>query len=323
MINDAQWFFGKVEDIADPKQLGRVKVRIYGIHSEQTTPNLETGEGIETEALPWALPMQPITSGALVGVGTSPTGLKVGSQVVGFSRDGDKYNNLIITGTVAGIADEHDVNELARGITTDMVSAKKSGVKSGVSNANGKGTWSEPATQYAAKYPDNHVTETESGIIIELDDTSGSERVHIYHPTGTFHEIHPDGTMVTKGVNGSYEVIQNDKNISVGGSININVSSNCTIKAGADCDIQASGNTKVVTTDCDINASGNIKATAGGSANISAGSSAEVSADGSVSVSAGGSATITASSSATLKASGGVLIKGSKVELKGTQTVVI
>ena len=35
-----------VENNADPKQLGRVQVRVFGIH--------DSGSGVSTSALPWA-----------------------------------------------------------------------------------------------------------------------------------------------------------------------------------------------------------------------------------------------------------------------------
>ena len=63
--------------------------------------------------------------------------------------------------------------------------------------------WNEPKTsdqnksgsiRYAAKYPYNHVFESESGHIKEYDDTPGSERIHEYHTAGTFYEIDADGT---------------------------------------------------------------------------------------------------------------------------------
>jgi len=61
-----------IED--DPSQSGRVKIRLYNEQHDETT--------IPDEDLPWALPMQPITSAAFNGVGTSPHGLLVGSRVI-------------------------------------------------------------------------------------------------------------------------------------------------------------------------------------------------------------------------------------------------
>lgn len=63
---------------------------------------------------------------------------------------------------------------------------------------------SEPLTMYNAQYPYNQVQETESGHVMELDDTPGAERVNIAHRTGTFIEMHPDGTEVHKITNDSH-----------------------------------------------------------------------------------------------------------------------
>ena len=74
------WWHGVVEDVGDPLQLGRCRVRIFGFH-------LKNKVELPTADLPWAYPMQPLTSAALSGIGQSPTGLLVGSHVLGFYRD--------------------------------------------------------------------------------------------------------------------------------------------------------------------------------------------------------------------------------------------
>lgn len=90
------WWHGVVEDTADPLYLGRCRVRIFGFH----TDNLQE---LPTASLPWAYPMQPITSAALSGIGTSPTGLLKGSHVFGFFRDGEDAQDPVMIGSFAGI----------------------------------------------------------------------------------------------------------------------------------------------------------------------------------------------------------------------------
>ena len=75
------WFHGVVEDVSDPLQLGRVRVRCLGFHTDDRGL-------LPTSGLPWALCMLPITSPSMAGVGQSATGILPGSWVIGFFRDG-------------------------------------------------------------------------------------------------------------------------------------------------------------------------------------------------------------------------------------------
>ena len=81
----------------------------------------------------------------------------------------------------------------------------------------------EPKSPANPKYPFNHVRETESGHIQEFDDTPGFERIHEYHRAGTFYEIHPDGTKVTKIVGEDYEIVHKNKQVRVRGNVNVYV----------------------------------------------------------------------------------------------------
>ena len=89
-------------------------------------------------------------------------------------------------------------------------------------------SWSEPHPKSSGVsiYPYNHVHESESGHVHEIDDTPGNERLHTYHKAGTFEEIHPDGTRVTKVVKDDYEIIMNDKNVLINGACNITINGN-------------------------------------------------------------------------------------------------
>ena len=89
------WWQGVVEDRHDPLFLGRCRVRILGFHTEDTTQ-------MPSESLPWAYPIQPITSAAQTGVGTSPTGPVEGTWVVGFFIDGREMQQPVIIGTLIG-----------------------------------------------------------------------------------------------------------------------------------------------------------------------------------------------------------------------------
>lgn len=81
MGSSISWFVGEVEDVYDPDQSGRVRVRVFGKHDDKAN--------IKTEHLPWAIVKQDSTSAALGKVGKSPLGLLKGSKVFGHFADSD------------------------------------------------------------------------------------------------------------------------------------------------------------------------------------------------------------------------------------------
>jgi hypothetical protein len=90
------WFIGVVEDIQDPLKIGRVRVRCFGFHTDDKSE-------LQTEHLPWATVLQPTTSAAQNGYGTSPTGLRINTRVFGFFADGVAAQYPVILAAFAGI----------------------------------------------------------------------------------------------------------------------------------------------------------------------------------------------------------------------------
>ena len=131
--------------------------------------------------------------------------------------------------------------------------------------------FNEPTTPYDAEYPYNHVYESESGHIREMDDTPGKERIHERHASGTGYEIHPNGTKVTRVKQDNYTLttgddfahIKGNSSTTVDGGIRVFVNAdgstddhNYTIEVGnnANVNIQVNkGDVNVVTTQGDIN----------------------------------------------------------------------
>ena len=109
-------------------------------------------------------------------------------------------------------------------------------------------------------YPFNHVHETESGHVIELDDTPDYERIHLFHRKGTRFEIDKDGNKVERIVKNNYQVILGDNSITVSGNVYIGVVGNCEIKAEGDCNITSK--------DTNITSSGKVKVLASTEADI-------------------------------------------------------
>jgi hypothetical protein len=189
------WWFGPVVNRNDPLKQGRVQVRPIATHDD-----------IEQQYLPWAKLNQESNNPAQKGQGASPTGIQVGSMAFGFYLDGDHMQLPHIIATFHGAGDIH---KLALGTNT-------------LSDHKGVETY-EPNSPYAAKYPYNKTNVTESGHVFEVDDTPDNERLHQYHKSGTYHEVHPNGDEVVKIVGDSYEVIVGDKIVQINGSVKIKV----------------------------------------------------------------------------------------------------
>ena len=254
--NGFNWFVGVVEDRADPKSLGRLRVRCLGYHTEKL-------DKLPTADLPWAHVMNPITSATVSGLGQTPLGAVEGSWVIGFFQDGKDAQMPVIIGTLPGIPnslpdteskkgfqdsvnavypkykDETDVNRLAvndenlphssltirkADRTTDIGRADFNSVDIQLANTSpltlsgDDGTaFSEPAIPYDAAYPYNHVYESEGGHVREMDDTPSHERIHERHSSGSGYEIHPDGSKVTRVKKDNYDLITGDHYVHIKG----------------------------------------------------------------------------------------------------------
>ncbi len=228
------WFIGIVEDRDDPQQLGRHQVRVYVYYSDNKAL-------LPTEKLPWAFVAGSIYSASKEGIGISPTGIQVGTTVVGFFADGREAQIPIITGTLYGIPDgdqrRHDVPKRARGLNPITKNTLEK----------------EPADGFAARYPYNKVITTESGHTVELDDTPGQERIHIYHRTGSYVEINKDGSVVYKSVKNTYEITTSDNEVFVGGSVSVHVKGNANILVDGTYTLESKGNMVIKAPRVDIN----------------------------------------------------------------------
>ena len=94
----------------------------------------------------------------------------------------------------------------------------------------------------SAKYPYNHVHESEAGHIHEIDDTPGGERLMQQHSTGTFQEIHPDGSKMVKVIGDNYEIIAGKSSILVVGDATITYDGNVRELVKGDYALEVEGN---------------------------------------------------------------------------------
>ena len=166
----------------------------------------------------------------------------------GFADPNGKYPRL-------GYLNKPDTNRLARNEEINKTIQKVKRLST--VRANG---FNEPYT-FAPRYPFNKVLETESGHIIELDDTEGSERIHVYHRTGSFLEFHPDGTIVKKSINDDNEVVISNKSVYVFGNSNMFVEGNVKVQSLGNMTLESEANVT-------IRAQGNMDLACGGNFNI-------------------------------------------------------
>ena len=417
-------YTGCVENRQDPLKLGRCQVRVVGLHNYDKTQ-------LKTEDLPWAYPMQPITSAGISGIGHTPLGPVEGTWVVIMFRDDDEQQPIIL-GSIGGIpqaqgnidqdndqmilkqdgflapanqqtitdsdgstvsnqsdtpveenvglnpatsytasddavdlikkyeglkltAYQDSVGVWTIGYGTTSINGvpvypgqtiTKDGVpsvtgdltqvntpanepvdstatSSGLSN-NGnnvslgfkdpKGkyplylnepdtnklarhedikktivykkelardmdvvsygvTWSQSPIPYNSKYPFNHVFMTESGHIMEFDDTPYSERIHIFHKSGTFTEIDANGTQVNRIVGDSYEILERNGYVHIKGAVNITVEGDANIQVNNNANMNVRGNMNTAVAGAYNLKAGSINLESTGSTNIYSGNS--------------------------------------------------
>lgn len=81
----------------------------------------------------------------------------------------------------------------------------------------------EPESSYKGEYPYVQTMHTEGGHIQEFDNTPGYERYRLFHPTGSYVEVAPDGRRTTKAVADDYFMVQGDGNKYIAGDSHTNV----------------------------------------------------------------------------------------------------
>ena len=237
-------YYGVIESRADPKQLGRVKVRVLGIHTEDKVI-------LPTADLPWATVLSH--DGSNSGLGTTPSFFVEGTWVLVDFFDSDMQEPYIIGGlpgipkeavdTSLGFNDPNgtypvavnvsDVHENARGSLTATSPVARDNVRKtsipsadfdeftlptvlGTLTVRGSNAteFSEPLVvegTYKPTYPNNHVFSTEKGHLLEFDDTVGFQRIAITHSAGSYQEYSNDGTYVSHVVSKMFEIVSSDK----------------------------------------------------------------------------------------------------------------
>ena len=266
------WFAGVVEDRNDPLKLGRVRVRCLGYHTEDKEalptadlpwahpllPITSSGvSGIGQTPLgllegSWVIgffrdadtKQDAVIMGSLPGK-PSQTGAINQAEGLGFSDPNGVYPRY---------AAESDVNRLARNdadnqsltlearktfraasylnIPTANILPIADGIVS-IDQSEGD-TWSLPENTYATQYPYGHVYESESGHILEFDDTPDKERILLYHHSGTETEITDKGTTNTIVKDDLNQIIEKNNKVYIKGNKDISIKGRHKIIINAD-----------------------------------------------------------------------------------------
>ena len=142
---------------------------------------------------------------------------------------------------------EPDTNRLARGIIEGTnIKYKDTTRKTDIPIANTIGTYDQPQSAYNTVYPYNKVFESESGHVLEFDDSPNGERVNLYHQKGTFIEIDPNGSQINYIVGDGYYITERNGNIFINGTCNVTCSGPMNILCQGDANLEVKGQVDAV-----------------------------------------------------------------------------
>ena len=233
--------FGTVEDLQDPEQLNRVRIR-FPIHgSKGQTP---------TDTLPWAKTMSPAMGvGPNQGGGGGQGGLSVASGAMVMALvNHDNHEDV----TILGVA---PINNTGQNITGASAAGQSSMALGGLKDGQTGGKH-EPATdmsklilkdapasfpQIKGKYPQTHINVSESGMRNVMHDVAGETYQASIHPTGTFTEMQADGNYVTYTAKDRKEAVDGTYTLGSEGNLVIATNGNLQIKAKGNILIEAEG----------------------------------------------------------------------------------
>lgn len=236
-VSNPFFFLGVVENNDDKTHEGKVQVRAFGVHGDNTE--------IEQIDLPWAI----CASGNYDPNNPPPP---IGAYVYGMMMDGRMAQHPIVLGMIPGLYNKEmdptkdkvgtipsknaellangyaprDFNagggpdKLARGelLNETYLLEQAANRIHDQRIADMDETWSEPPPAYAAKYPYNKVIKSKRHSI-EIDDTPGGERIMIHHDSGAYIQIDSKGTVTERAEADRYEVNIGTKHESSGHSV--------------------------------------------------------------------------------------------------------
>ena len=268
------FYMGVVEDRNDPKKLGRVRVRVFGLHSPDRKAE------VPVDSLPFSFVMQPANASTS---GPALSQLVEGTWVIVMYMDQNLQDPLVI-GSIPGVYE--DAPDFSQGFSdpfgvfprwsegdselslindeerflehptyearldnriTEIQRAKKYQVPTVSATPRDeefdRSTWDEPDLrgEQESSYPYNSVREFEGGQVEEFDSTSDNTRITESHASGSYREILHDGTTTVKIVGDGYNITLRDQNMFVQGDLNVTVEGNMRHMVEGDYTLEVGG----------------------------------------------------------------------------------
>ncbi len=162
---------------------------------------------------------------------------------------------------------EPDTHRLSRNekIIDTIVYKKEIGRIKNVPIAGSEETWNQSPIPYNTQYPMNRVFCSESGHLLEFDDTQNSRRIQLYHASGTFTEIDDNGTQVNRIFGDGYSILERNGYVYIKGALNVTVEGAHNLKVEGVANIDIDGATNInVFNDATLKVSGDLKTSVGG-----------------------------------------------------------
>ena len=262
MATGTNVFIGVCVDNCDPMQAGRIRCRIFGVHSPSV-------KDIPIKDLPWYTVLQ---SAGQSSVAAGAPAIVTGSWCILLEISTDRtLQDFIVLGTIPGLVGEHRTSAGVDSGFADPfgVFPKWGDRQSNVSFASREDKWKshptyvqrsrsrvqhipmakryatptvhdnlgpferdnwnehQPRNKQDSYYPFNEVRESPGGHVFEVDSTPSSQRTTSMHPSGTYEEILVTGERTVKVVSDNYEVVLGHNFMFVNGDLNITVAGDC------------------------------------------------------------------------------------------------
>jgi hypothetical protein len=248
-----------VEDNKDPEFLGRVRLRVIGVHDP-------VKENVKTEELPWSDVLQSPGKADIVGGNVN---VPIGTWGYCLALD-DTFTKFLMIGSIPGVySDEPTKVEPTENKSIGFFSededypipVDKAQPCNPLEIPDGDhskteytpitvDSFTEPEnTASAVEYPHNKVYEDHNGNIIEIDGTKDNPRIRVQHSTGTRIDINTKGDISIQASNtgniwfetpGLY-AIDSDGNMIIEGDLKIVGSLEVTENISAGSNIVAGG----------------------------------------------------------------------------------